>query len=231
MSYISLYDILESILRYKKIDEEIIKNVRLCDRELLMSIIDRGIREGALQLKNDKLELILPLNFIMLLDDMGINTTYLSNYISWQEFENYVADQFMKYGWETFIEYHHRHIKTFQVDVIAVNMIKKLALFIECKHWHREVLGQRTLENIVSNHIRRIEKYLRVCEWVVSNIPYLRKVKYILPIIITLKRFSTKVFRGIPIISIRYLHDFILNIDVYIDSLNLKLYENRCYIE
>jgi len=231
MSYISLYDILESIFRYKKIDEELIRNVRLNDRYLVMSIIDRGISEGILQLKDGKLELILPLDFIMLLEDMGINTTYLSNYISWQEFENYVANQFIRYGWETIIEYHHRRIETFQVDVIAVNIIKKLALFIECKHWHKEILGQRTLENIAFDHIRRIEKYLKVCEWVVSNIPYLRKIKYILPIIITLRRFSTKVFQGIPIISIKYLHDFILNIDAYIDSLNLKLYENRCYIE
>lgn len=231
MSYISLYDILESIIKYKKIDEEIIKNVRLGDRGLAMSIIDRGIKEGILQLKDSKLELILPLNFIVMLDDMGINTSYLSNYISWQEFENYVADQFMRYGWEAVIEYHHRRIEAFQVDVIAMNTTRKLALFIECKHWHREVLGQRTLENIASSHTRRIEKYIRVCEWVVSDIPCLRKVKYILPIIITLRRFSAKVFQGIPIVSIRYLHDFISNIDVYIDSLNLKLYGNRCYID
>ncbi len=231
MSYMSLYDVLESMLKYKKVDDEIVRNVRISDRGLLMSVINRGIEEGVLQLRDDKLELILPLDFIAMLDDMGIDTSYLSSYISWQEFEKYVADQFMRYGWETVIEYHHRRIEIFQIDVIAINITKRLSLFIECKHWHREVPGLRTLEAIAFDHIKRIEKYLKVCEFAVSEIPYLRRIKYILPTIITLRRFSTKVFQGIPIVSIRYLHDFIANIDVYIDSLGFRLYENRCYID
>ncbi len=228
-TYIVLHDILEHLLKFGNIEKSVLRYVRVGEKPLIKNIIENGIERNILREDEDKLYLLNPFEFILLLEENGIDTSRLCDYISWNEFENFIAKRFYEFGWEYVLGYSHSRISRFQIDVIAMDSILKKALIIECKHW-RKNLGVSSLRRVVLDHLLRVNKLIKYCEWVVVDIPKLRSIESIIPIVVTLKKGGVEVVEGVPIVSLRHLNDFLINISSYSEILNIKVFKNRCYI-
>jgi hypothetical protein len=228
-SYIVLWDIIEHMLRFGSIEKSLLKYIKINERAKLEEIIEKGVQRNILRDEDNKIHLLNALEFILILDEVGIDTSKLCDYISWYEFEDFIAKKFYDFGWECILEYNHNRIVRFQIDIIAIDSVLKRAMIIECKHW-RKPIGVGSLEKIVLDHVLRIEKFINYCEWIVTDIPKLRKVEIFIPIIITLRRGAIKIINGVPILSLHYLNDFLTNFDKYLEMLNVKTFKNKCFV-
>lgn len=230
MNYIDVYDLIEQLLKYRNISKHTISLVDAKDRNKLKSLIDWCIDKKIIEEDDDNIRLLKPVEFLISLPYFNIQPDRFSFYIEWNEFEQYVSQLLMELGWDVYTNYSHTRTDRFQIDVIAFNELLKLSLFVECKHWKRASRVRLDIDKVVEEHKKRVEKYLRNCEWVSIKITKLRNAKHILPVIIILFDLPIKVFNGVPIVPIYKVIDFVMNIDSYIDTLNLVLYKNRCYI-
>ncbi|MEM1541527.1 MAG: hypothetical protein QW101_01640 [Ignisphaera sp.] len=229
MGRTSLYEFLERLTRDRNIEIEFINLVEYKERDKVNSLIESCIERGIMEKIGNNIKLVDAVEFLTYLPLYGIDPSRLSMYIEWHEFEEFITRLLIEFGWDTYLNYRHDRVERFQIDIIALNHSINLSLFIECKHWKRMSSFYTNLEDIIDNHIKRIEKYLRNCEWVCLKLSKLRHVMNILPVIVTLHDLQIKVFKGVPIVSLYKFRDFILDIDRYIDFLNLKIYTNRCY--
>ncbi|MCX8167473.1 MAG: restriction endonuclease [Ignisphaera sp.] len=228
--YILLYDILEHLFKFGSIEKGLLDHVRIGDRPSIESIIENGIERNMLKEDDSKIYLLNPFEFLLLLDEIGLDTSRLCSYISWSEFENFVANKLYEFGWEYILGYSHKRISRFQIDVIAMDFVLKRALVIECKHW-RKSLGVSSLKRIVLDHLVRVDKLVNYCEWVTVDISRLRDIENLIPVVVTLKKGGVKVIEGVPIVSLHHLGDFLINISSYLELLNIKVFKNRCYVQ
>jgi hypothetical protein len=231
MNYLDVHYFLEQLFRYRTISKHILSLLSTEHRLKALSLLRWCTDNGIVEEIDDRIKLVKPVELLISLQAFGIAPDRFNLYIAWHEFEQYISRIFAEFNWYVYLNYVHTKADRFQIDVISINDVLKLALFIECKRWKSLSKIRYSINKIVEDHIKRIEKYMRNCEWVCIKIPKLRSVKNILPVVIIPIDFDPKVLDGVPIISIFKLHDFVVNIDVYIDSLNLKLYRNRCYID
>uniref|UniRef100_A0A7C2VH94 Restriction endonuclease type IV Mrr domain-containing protein n=1 Tax=Ignisphaera aggregans TaxID=334771 RepID=A0A7C2VH94_9CREN len=231
MNSSTVYDFLEKLIKYKKIHKNLVISHVVKYHNLIQSLLDWGIDKGIIEEQDDELVLANPVELLVSLPNFGILPDRFTPYIEWHDFEKYISRVFTEFGWEVYSNYVHTKADRFQIDVIALDAISKLSMFIECKHWKRMRSIQSSIDEIASKHLMRIERYQRNCEWVCIKINKLRSIRYILPTIITLHDLPVKVVNGIPIVPIFKLVDFVINLDRYIDALNLVLHENRCYIK
>lgn len=229
MNYIDIYDLIEQLFKYHSINKYAISLVDIKDRNKLKSLIEWCIDNNIIEEDDDNIKLLKPVEFLVSLLHFDISPDRFNIYIEWHEFEQYVSRVFAELEWDVYTNYTHTKADRFQIDVIAMNCSLKLSLFVECKHWKRTSRIRLNIDNVVEEHIKRVEKYLRNCEWVCIKVPKLRNIKYILPVVIVLSDLPIKVLKGVPIVPIYKAVDFITNIDSYTDALNLVLYKNRCY--
>lgn len=229
MNYIDIYDFIERLLKYRIINKHTISLLNIEHKSKALSLLRWCMDNNVVEEHDNEIKLIKPVELLISLPFFGIIPDRFSAYIEWHEFEHYISQVFTKLNWYVYLNYKHTKVDRFQVDVIAINEELKISLFIECKHWKNVANIYYNIDKIVEHHKKRVEKYLRHCEWVCVKIPKLRDTKYILPVIIILNDLASKVYNGIPVVSVFKLLDFAVNIDSYIDALNLKLYKNRCY--
>ncbi|MEM0006575.1 MAG: restriction endonuclease [Ignisphaera sp.] len=227
--YIVLQDILEHLFKFGNIEKSLLKHIRVGERTTIKNIIENGVKRNVLKENDSKIYLLNPLELIIMLEELGIDTLRLCDYISWSEFEDFIAKKLYEFGWEYILGYIHTRVSRFQIDVIALDSILRRALVIECKHW-RKHMGVGSLRRIALNHLLRIDKLIKYCEWVATDIPKLRNVETVIPAVIVLRRGDVKAVEGVPIVPLYHLNDFLSNISSYLDVLNIKVFKNRCYI-
>lgn len=227
-----LGDILEHMFRYRALERKLIDTLPLIERRKIEEILIQAVERGYVSVVNDKYVLVDPLEMVVYLITLGFSDIErLVNFIDWSEFENYIAQVLQLAGFDVYSNYQHRGLVRFQIDVLGLDSVRKLGLVIECKHWRSiRKYGAKLIE-AARNHIRRVEQLIKFCEWVVINIPTLRRIKTLIPVIVVLKSDTQKVVDNIPIVSITELRDFLLNIEKYVDELELKAYSNKCYVE
>lgn len=227
-----LGDVLEHMFRYKVLEKKLINALPLIEKQKLEEMLTQAIERGCISLTDDRYVLLDPLEMVILLINLGfLDIERLVNFIDWYEFENYIARILQFAGFDVYSNYQHRGLVRFQIDVLGLDSVRKLGLVIECKHWRSIRRYSAKLVEAVKDHIRRVERLIKFCEWVVINIPTLRRIKTLIPVVVVLKSDTQKVIDNIPIVSITELRDFILNVEKYVDELELRTYSNRCYVE
>ncbi len=232
MSYFSLrlHDALEHLFRYRSLEKELIKALPLTERRKLEEILKLSIERSYVSELEDRYALLDPLGLLTELTSRGLDVGRLVDFIEWSEFEDYVAHTLKLSGFETYVDYQHRGLVRFQIDVLGLDTISKIGLVIECKHWRRIYKQRNKLADAVKEHIRRIERLVKFCEWVAINIPAIRRVRIFIPALIVLRPLTPKVVDGVPIVALSELSDFVNNLESYVDELDIRRYENRCYV-
>lgn len=230
MGFMTIYDFLEKLLKERSINIQTTSQVEEKHLQKLSMLIEWCVNNNIVEYVDDKIQLNDSIRLLISLPMFGLSYDRLVKYINWHEFEEFVSNVFSQLGWDVYKGYTHIKVDRFQIDIIALNTNLSLSVFVECKHWKRLNTLYTSIHRIVKEHLNRIDKYLKNCEWVRLNINKLKDVKYIAPMMVVLYDLPIKIVNGVPIVPVPRLVDFVVNIDVYIDALNILIFENRCYI-
>jgi len=190
--------------------------------------IDELIAEGVLA-RGITGEVVIAnaVELVMRLVERGIDVEALSEYIDWDEFEDFVSKAFEASGMIVLRDVKSTRVKKFQIDAIAIDTRLSTALVLECKHWRTGIT--KRLNDLVREHVARLNKFNSSCEWFVAEYPELRRVKHFIPVVIALKNVETRIVDGVPVVPVYVLRNFIADLDRYVDALNLMKIRNRCF--
>jgi len=224
MHFVNVVKLLKGVMKRRVLNDE---ELAYLGSRLGLSI-DELIAEGVLTRGiTGEVVIVNAVEFVMKLAERGIDVEALSEYIDWYEFEDFVSKAFEASGMIVLRDVKSTRIKKFQIDAIAIDTKLSLALVLECKHWKAGIT--KRLNDVVSEHIARLNKFNSSCEWFVSEYPELRRVKYFIPVVVTLKNVETRIVDGVPIVPVYVLRNFIADLDRYVDELNLMKIRNRCF--
>ena len=159
---------------------------------------------------------------------LGGDPENVSQYIGWRSFEALVAGYLKLFEYDVAINIRAPPPRGFEADVIGVNIFKNLALVIDCKQWR--VNRRSHLAKAVKDMEVRIDRIRAKCFIAIRKMPTLSRVRYLSPLIVTLRISQHIVINGIPIVPIYKLSNYLSNIDSYIDELEIKRYENPCFL-
>jgi len=162
---------------------------------------------------------------------LGADPQEVSKYLDWKDFEELVSIILSGYGMDVIRNYRF-NLKRYEIDVIGIDLTTKYALVIDCKHWRPGYRKKGKLVEAVKVHKLRVKYLSEFCSSIVSQYPSLSKVKYFIPVIVTLTDALKGVIDNVFIVPIRFLRDFINNIEHYVELLGTKsLVMNKCFIK
>lgn len=164
--------------------------------------------EVAVFRKGDKMKAAL------LLCRLGEPIDEVSKSLSWSEFEDFAAELLEGVGYTVRRRIRLREPRC-EVDVVAAK--EDLALVIDCKHW-RKAAGAKAMCRVVEAQINRVKALAA------SNPSFLRGCDKLLPVVLTLYSGGFLLLRGVPIVPINLLSDFVSKIRGYIGELNITCY-------
>ena len=120
----------------KFFDEDDLKKIK----NDIETISDGRIRAS---LRDDGFYLFYPFfDIVFLLLEKGYPYTELSYMLDWRDFERYVANIFMKIGFETVLNFHFSYNQVRrEIDILA--KIDNILLCIDAKHWKKGVLESK----------------------------------------------------------------------------------------
>ncbi len=168
------------------------------DKKALASLIAEGIieRDGEEYVVKDRSSLALYLAL------EGVDERYVSKWLDWRDFEEFVAKIFEEAGFEV-----RRDVKLltkggFQIDVLALDP-PELALAIECKRWEKN----KTFKEIVREHLERTAKLAE--KW---HLLFNRCVRRLVPVMVTLSG-RKGIYEGVIVVPIRHIRGFTRELD------------------
>ncbi len=153
---------------------------------------------------------------------LGLPAKRLSKYLSWSDFEKLSAQILSSHGYLVYTNLRLTKPKRLEIDVIGIDIGPGRSIVIDCKHWKYGISPSSLLE-VGRKHINRVITFLRYASWVVRKYPYISKIKYAIPVIVT---FTTPKIRQVDhravIININELNNFLQDIHLVLDELNVK---------
>jgi hypothetical protein len=132
----------------------------------------------------------------------------VSRLLSWQEFEGLAGAVLRASGYEVKQDVHLRRPRA-QIDVVATGLA--MTLSVDCKHYRREQ-GASTLEKVARAQLRR-SALLRKA----SSDP-----RPIVSMILSMSEPEGKFVRGVAVVPIRTLRNFLNSLDSYAELLELR---------
>jgi hypothetical protein len=132
----------------------------------------------------------------------------VSRLLSWQEFERLAGALLRVSGYEVRNDVHLRRPRA-QIDVVATGL--SMTLSIDCKHYRREQ-GPSTLEKVALAQLRR-SALLRKA----TNDP-----RPIASMILSMSEPEGRFVRGVAVVPIRTLQNFLNSLDSYQELLELR---------
>ena len=228
---LTLGDAIEHLYRYGKLEEDIIRALSIGSRSKLLKVLEVLEGEGAVHRDEGAYVLVDPLRGLEILNALQcVDVSRLTRFIEWSDFEEFVARVLSEEGYDVFRDVKRTSIARFQIDVLGLDTSSGMGLVIECKRWQRVLSSMSRLAEAARSHVERTRKLVKVCEWVAVSIPKLRKVRELVPIIVTLAQPLIPIIEGVPIVSVATLRDFVRNADSYVDELGAVRIENRCFV-
>jgi hypothetical protein len=132
----------------------------------------------------------------------------VSRLLSWQDFELLAGALLRASGYEVRQDVHLRRPRA-QIDVVATGL--SMTLSIDCKHYRREQ-GPSSLEKVALAQLRRSALLRKT-----SNDP-----RPIASLILSMSEPEGKFVRGVAVVPIRTLRNFLISLDSYDGLLELR---------
>ncbi len=161
---------------------------------------------------------------------LGSDPLKVSAYLSWRDFEALVLGFLKEYGMEVLnnLRFGKRRL---EVDVVGIDVVSRYSLVIDCKHWMPGYRKLGKLRQAAKEHRLRTEELSRNCIYLSGMLKGIFSIRSFIPVIVTLTDSYRGVVNGVVIVPIRYLNDFIRNIEYYVDLLgNDVLVPNECFM-
>jgi len=136
----------------------------------------------------------------------GRDPESVSKGLTWSEFEEFCAEAIEAAGYAVRRNVILRRPRR-QLDILAES--PTMGLSIDCKHWRRSV-GTATLERLASAQAERTRQYKARLD---------APEKGILPVLLTLVDNGARVVRGVPVVPLFALRDFLATVSRFDDGL------------
>jgi len=153
---------------------------------------------------------------------LGGDLERLSKHLSWEEFENFSVVAFETSGYT--VQKHFRFKwagRRWEIDILGRK--NPYVVCVDCKHIRRKWSGstvakaaemqkQRVL--MLSEALPSLREVLKLASW---------KKAYLIPVILSLVPAPFKFHKGVPVVPILQLQDFINELPAHMDLLTFKL--------
>jgi hypothetical protein len=151
---------------------------------------------------------------------LGLDLQRVSDFLSWQEFEEIAALGLAQYGYETSKNVHFKHAgRRWEIDVVGCK--KPLIICIDCKQWHHG-MNSATVNKMADSQSRRVKAFA-------DSLPYSKtkicctkwETAEFVPVILSLIPVNFKFSDGVPIVPALQFRDFIDQLPVNLESLKV----------
>ena len=220
-------DLLISLLKLTKNGSVLldsIKNDTKTTVSIAREIVEKLHNENILYLNQNEVEIdgFSRLKIAIKAVSIGADVEYVSNMLSWQEFESIAAIALEKNGYKVIKNVRFKHVaRKWEIDIVGCS--KPLVICIDCKHWRRgaapsavrritEAQVERT--RALADALPRLSLSFACTKW--------GKAKFI-PAILTLMPARFKFYDKVPIVPVLQLQDFLSQLPAYTDSLKYFL--------
>jgi hypothetical protein len=150
--------------------------------------------------------------------EMGADIERVCNHLTWLEFENisilafeandYVTKKHFRFAWAD---------RRWEIDVLALK--EPLIICADCKHWHHgwsgsgsrkaaELQTERT--KVLVDALKTLGDRIEIGRW---------KHAYFVPMILSLVPANQKFYKGVPIVPVLQLGDFLPQIPAYLGKI------------
>jgi Holliday junction resolvase-like predicted endonuclease len=126
---------------------------------------------------------------------LGLSAYTVSRYLSWKDFEVLVKHYLELSGYEA-VRSVRLKSRRYEIDVLAVDLIRGLGLAIDCKHWSPGYSKGSKLRAVAELHRSKVELLGNECQEHLNSIPQLRRCKWLLPVVVTLTSSIRGYFKG-----------------------------------
>lgn len=207
------------LLKWGKIEfSELCKRVRGADN--LVSMILRSL--PGVEISDGEVTVLNRLQLAIEGARRGIQTKILAQYIDWRDFERLSAKILSHHNYVVETNILMTRPVRLEIDVLGVDPGPGRAIVIDCKHWHHG-LSYSMLYDIGRKHIDRVVRFLRNLSWISRKYPIVNKIKYAIPIIVTLTTPRLRcVDRRVLIVDISELNSLLQDIHLVIEELGVK---------
>jgi len=216
-------DLLISLLKLTKDGSVLIEGVKK-DAKLTSGIVRNLLgklqNEGIVYVNQDTVEAdsYSRLKLAVKAVAMGADVEYVSNMLSWQEFEDISAVALERNGYSVAKNVRFKHVaRKWEIDIVGCR--KPVAICIDCKHWRRGT-SPSALRRITEAQVERTRALADVLPNVSLELECTKwdKAKFV-PAILTLMPVSFKFYDKVPIVPVLQLQDFLSQLPAYTESL------------
>ncbi len=162
--------------------------------------------------------------------ELGGDPFVISRYLSWRDFENLVTEHLVRAEYLVIKNLRFTR-RRYEIDVIGLDEVTGRALAIDCKHWAPGYRKSGKLRIFASEHRSKVELLAgRECSYALISYPRLRKVKFYVPVLVTLTESLRGFINGSFVVPIRYFRNFVEDLHYYVDLFGGEsLVKNECY--
>lgn len=150
--------------------------------------------------------------------ELGADVERMSNFLSWQEFEDIAALALERDGYVVAKNVRFKHAeRRWEIDVVGCR--KPLVICIDCKHWHHG-MHPSTLKKMVASQEERVQAFAESLPNVSLDVECTKwdRAK-IVPVILSLIPGSFKFYDLVPVVSVLQFQDFLTQLHAYTESL------------
>ncbi len=168
---------------------------------------------------------------IALLCKIKLSCEYLMNYASWSEFEDVISELARSLGFRVIKRLRMPAMyrdarRRVELDVVIVDVKRDLSasnvpvLVLEVKHY---IHARLSIGEVVEKHLRKIRAILtseRSAQELARRLPLPHGISslIIVPAVVTLREYYPDIVRGVPVVSVWKLGDFLENYYLYLDK-------------
>jgi len=153
------------------------------------------------------------LSLAQTLMNAGIELELILNSFGWSDVEELVSEITIKHGFQVNRNYRFKlDNKRYEIDIVAVR--RGLVLSIDCKRWKR--IPPSSVKRIVEKHLARTKA---LAEKIIREKRLHKDLKEVIPVVITTLHPRVKFHLNVPIVPVRMLNNFLLELDIYKDEL------------
>jgi len=216
-------DLLISLLKLTKDGSVLLEDVKK-DAKLTSGIVRNLLgklqNEGIVYVNQDTVEAgsYSRLKLAVKAVAMGADVEYVSNMLSWQEFEDISAVALEKNGYNVAKNVRFKYVaRKWEIDIVGCR--KPVAICIDCKHWRRGT-SPSALRRITEAQVERTRALADVLPNVSLELECTKwdKAKFV-PAILTLMPVNFKFYDKVPIVPVLQLQDFLSQLPAYTESL------------
>lgn len=199
---------------------EALKNDLRFPRDVVLDLLKTLQNEGLIYVSDDMIRATDMQRFELAVRALkkDVDIEKLTALLHWREFEAMAALAFEHNGYSVLKNLHFKHNgRRYEVDIVGWK--NSSAVCVDCKHWHHAI-GRSTLERVVEKQVERVRALS-------SSLPN-PKIKIecsstnslrLMPVVLSLITDKSKFCRGVPIVSILQLQDFLNQLPVYEESI------------